>query len=125
MGKRKKARNLRNLYLHGDVWSIDVLIDGKRYARSLGTTDPAVAIAARDRFLAEKRAQKARRGPVEDAPTFAEMAKRVLAEDCGHLAATTREDRVRTLAAEGPILPAFGDKRLDAIAPSDLRLWWS
>jgi len=63
--------------------------------------------------------------PILDAPRFTEFAKRYLAEDVGHLAATTRQDRERFLRKSGPLLPFFGERRLDDITPGLIREWWN
>ncbi len=113
----------RGLFQRGKrgIWYVDLVIDGTRHAFSTKTADIATACAVRDEFLSRRE-----RGPVVVAavPTFGELAKRVVAEDLGHLAALTQRDRARELGPEGPILSVLGPLALDAIKPGDLRRWW-
>ena len=60
-----------------------------------------------------------------EVPRFRDFAERYLAEDMGHLAGTTQEERRSCLRPEGPILTLLGGRRLDEITPALLRGWWA
>lgn len=133
--ERPKGAKYRNLYAGagGVVWYERRIgtrvVDGKRVGgnrlrESTETTDWDEAVAFRVEF--ERRlgiADDPER--LSDVPTLAAFAKRYLDEDTGHLAATTRVDLSRYLAADGPILARLGNRRLDAITPALLREWWA
>ena len=100
------------------------VVGGQRIRRSTKTGDWSEAAAFRD--LYEQRKGIGRFPvPIVDAPRFADFAKRYLAEDVGHLATTTRQDRERLLGESGPLLPFFGARRLDEITPGLIREWWN
>jgi integrase len=114
----------RNLHARSDSIYYERIYQKKRICLSTKTDDWAEAAAFRD--LAEARMGIGRFGVAlrVEAPRFAEFAKRYLEEDTSHLAPTTRGERDRMLAEDGPLLPTLGALRLDEITAGRLREWW-
>ena len=124
----RKITDQRALTRRGRVWYVDFWEtnpDGPRrhVVRSTACTDLDDAVRWRNQFLA-RREQRGASAPLATVPTFAEMAKRVVSEDLGHLALKTRTDRSRELGPTGPIVPKLGGYALDEITAGTLREWW-
>jgi len=124
MKSRPRRFKYRNLSARGDSIYYERVWKGRRTCFSTKTNDWDEAAAVRD--LWEERKGIGRLGVAlrVEAPLFAEFAKRYLEEDTAHLAPTTRDERERALAADGPILPHFEHFRLDEITPGRVREWW-
>jgi len=113
----------RNLVARGEAIYYERVYQGRRFFFSTKTSKWDEAAAVRDEY-------EARRGIGLgvlrlEAPRLEDFAKRYLEKDTEHLAPTTRRERERALAAEGPIVGALGSLRLDEITTPRLREWWS
>ena len=124
MRRKPRGPRYRNLHSRGGVIYYERVAHGRRIKLSAKTPDWDEAAAFRD--LYEARKGIGTRVPIlHKVPTFAEFAERYLAEDTGHLAATTRVDVESYLREHGPLITHFGDRRLDDISGPRLREWWS
>ena len=125
MTKRPKSRKYRNLYRRdGGVIYYERVVSGRRIRLSCETTDWDEAASVRDLYEQKKQLGKGGIAHTEP-PTFAEFARRYLAEDTDHLAPTTRRERAREVGEDGPLVSFFGALRLDAITKSRIREWWT
>ena len=124
MKPKPKGPKYRNLFARAGVIYYESAARGRRVKISTKTSSWEDAAAFRDLYEQAKGASRVPFLP-GGPPTLAEFALRYLAEDTGHLAATTREDRGRYLRAEGPILRPLGGYRLDEVTSTLLRDWWA
>ncbi len=121
---RPEGERYRNLTRRDDMIYYARMIGGRRVRFSTEESDWDRAVAVRDDYEARKGIGRLGAPPLES-PRLRDFAPRYLAEDTGHLAATTRRDRPYYLAPGGPVLRFLGDLRLDEITPAVLREWWN
>ncbi len=122
MKARPKGRRYRNLTARGGAIYYERVVGGRRIRFSTETADWGLAAAVRDAFE-ERRGIHRHSAQLVATPTFANFAKRYVAEDTEHLAPSTRSDRTSYLRDNGP-LGFFRDLTLDAIDAPLLRKWW-
>jgi len=124
MTRKPKSRKYRNLVTYRGSIYYDRVVNGRRWWRNLRIAPESAdawkdAAGVRDKLEALENIEQ-RRG---DVPTFAEFARRWLAEDTQHLAHRTLKDRRRHLQPDGLLMRRFGAKRLDDISPEMIRDW--
>ncbi len=125
MKAKPRGLRYRNLSARDGAIYYERVWQEKRICFSTKTDQWDEAAAVRD--LYEERKGIGRLGTAlrVEAPMLAEFAERYLEEDTGHLAPTTRVERKRALAKEGPILPRLSVLPLDEVVEPVLRAWWA
>jgi len=123
MTKRPKGRKYRNLHLYrGSIW-YERIWKGQRICKDTKTTDWQEAAAIRDLYEQAKGIGILVVLP-DEAPTFAEMAKRYLAEALPHAKPSYRYAHTAWLSEQGHLVRHFGPIRLDEIRRAHVVDWW-
>ena len=124
MKRKPKGRKYRNLTSRGGVIYYERVVRGKRIRISVKTDDWDQAASFRDLYEQAKSI-----GAVPffsgEVPRFEEFAQRYLVEDTGHLAPSTKRDRVGYFQPGAPLIEFFGDHRLDEIDAPLIREFWN
>jgi len=123
MTKKPRGAKYRNLTRRGGVIYYERVTHGQRFRISTKTNDWTEAASFRDLFEAHEGIGRVPFLTVE-VPRFADFAARYLAEATEDLAGTTREDRMRLLRPDGPIVRGLGMLRLDDITRPRLLEWY-